>query len=453
MTSSTYRTKSSTFLFASLTSALALASVPASASSLTVIKNLCYSGTSCTGSGGTAGGQGIIPDGSGNYFGLTSGGGVYGHGQAFKLKKGSGGTYSYVPIYDFCPSSGCADGSIPTGKLIIDTNGNLYGVTAYGGSCSPDANGCGTIFELSPSGVGTTYNLTTLYTFCSTGSTCGDGRNPEGELTYVGDPSSAYDGSSTLFGVTTVGGANTKGTVFKLTGVGGTPSESVIYDFCPSSGCADGATPKSLIADGSGNLFGNTALGGADGDGDGTNNGVVFELSPSGGSYTQTVLWTFCATTGCTDGITPNNQLVISNTGKLFGTTTWGGANGYGTVFRVTPNGTSSTESVRYSFCSTGGAACTDGANPDGGIVMDSNGDFIGVTPFGGNRFLPGGTIFKLSGTTLTTLYSFCSAGTPCSTDGNLPQATVAVDSSGNVFGTNDNGGSHGGGVVFEFTP
>jgi uncharacterized repeat protein (TIGR03803 family) len=432
-----------------------LALVPSAARAtpvLTVIKSLCYTGTSC--SGGTAGGQELIPDSSGNYFGLTASGGAHGHGQAFKILKLMGGGYSYVPIYDFCPSSGCADGSLPIGRLVLDTNGNLYGVTAEGGSCTPKPTGCGTIFKLSPPGSGTTYLLTTLWTFCSSGSTCPGGVEPGAGLTYAGWPGSAYDGSSTLFGTTDDGGNGTtpSGIAFKLTGAGGTPAVTDIYDFCSASSCTDGAVPDQMVVDGSGNLFGVTHIGGSC-PADPSGCGVAFELSPSGGSFSYTTLWTFCASSGCADGQTPNGQLVITSNGKLVGTSVFGGSADGGTVFRITPNGSSSTETVRYNFCTVGGAACTDGDFPRGGVFQDASGKFYGVTAFGGaNQLAPGGTVWKLSGTTLTTLYSFCPVS-GCA-DGNLPQESVLYDSvSGNLFGTTSLGGANGGGVVFELTP
>lgn len=425
---------------------------------LTVIKSLCYTGTSCPGSVPTAGPQELISDSSGNYFGVTSLAGTHGHGQAFKLLKLMGGGYSYVPIYDFCPSSGCADGSLPTGRLVIDTSGNLYGVTAEGGSCTPKPmSGCGTIFELSPPGTGTTYTLTTLWTFCSSGSTCPGGVEPGAGLTYAGWPGSAYDGSSTLFGTTDDGGNGTspRGIAFKLTGVGGTPALTDIYDFCSASGCTDGSTPDQLLVDGNGNLFGVTRIGGSCPYDPTDGCGTAFELSPSGGGYSFATLWTFCASSGCADGRTPSGQLVITSTGKLVGTSVFGGSADGGTVFRITPNGASSTETVRYNFCTVGGGACTDGDFPRGGVFQDASGKFYGVTAFGGaNQLSPGGTVWKLSGTTLTTLYSFCASPSTNCPDGNLPEASVVYDSvSGNLFGTTEYGGANDAGEVFELTP
>lgn len=437
------------------TAALPLAAVPASASTFSIIKSLCYMGTTCTGSGGTAFPQGLVGDGSNHFFGVAATGGANGKGEVFKLTK-SGSTYLYADIYDFCVGGGsCSDGNGPTGKLIVDSNGVLYGMAENGGpSCTGDANGCGVIYTLTPTGLGpNSYNQAVIYNFCPS-SGCADGKTPASELTYVGDPGSLYDGSSTLYGTTIGGGANSHGAAFKLTGIGGTVTESVIYSFCPGGGnCVDGSQPNNLVADGGGSLYGVTPTGG-----NAHNAGVAYELDPSGGSFTYTTLYTFCGLTNCADGQTPDGQLAINGTGKLYGTTAAGGAQQDGTVFRITPNGTSSTEVVKYDFCSAGGAACTDGALPRGGVVLDSNGDQWGVTPFGGNQLSPGGTIFKLHNTTLTTEYSFCSGGsTPCTSDGNLPQNGVALDSSGNVLGTATYGGANGtgnhGGTVWEFTP
>jgi uncharacterized repeat protein (TIGR03803 family) len=427
---------------------LVLSGQGAQATTLTVLKDLA-SGSQ---------GQQLIEDPSGNFFGLTFSGGANGHGEAFKLAKQSGGGFVFVDIYDFCPGgvgmSGCSDGSGPEGRLILDTSGNLYGATAFGGAgCAPKpSTGCGTIFKLSPSGAGVVYNLNTLWSFCVPGvTTCPLGAAPGGGVTYLGWPGSAYDGTSALFGSTTEGGSNTKGIVYRF--VPGTPSVVDLHDFCGSASCSDGSDPDVPFLDASGNIYGVTHLGGNSCAPDPSGCGLVYEMVPAGGgAYTYSVLYSFCPSTGCADGQTPNGQLVMNAAGtRLFGETTFGGANNGGTVFRVNPS--NSTEVVRYSFCTVGGAACTDGDFPHGGLWQDSSGNLYGTTAFGGaNHLAPGGTVFKLNGTTLTTLYSFCpSAG--CA-DGNLSQEGVVREpTSGDLFGITSAGGANGGGTVFDLTP
>jgi uncharacterized repeat protein (TIGR03803 family) len=425
--------------------ALALPFMTANASAtptLTTLKSFCNTGTPC--SGFSAFPQPMIEDGSGNFFGATAFGGSHGGGNVFEIKK-VGSSYTYTDLYDFCPSASCSDGQAPVDRLVIDTSGNLYGETQYGGT-SPYCNGgCGTIFELSPNGAGSIYALTTLYDFC-VNSSCTDGEYPKGGLTYVGAPGSSYNGSSALYGTAIHGGSANAGVDFALTNVSSTPAYSVIYNMCSATNCADGAVPTGLIPDGSGNLYGVTAEGGAYPIGA----GIVYELSPAGGgTFTQTVLWTFCATnSSCPDGQFPDGPLVMSSSGKLFGTTHYGGSNGEGTVFRVTPAGTSSTETVRYSFCSL--SSCTDGSIPvNGGLALDGSGNVYGTTSQGGayNQ----GSIYKLTSTTLTTLYSFCP--TPGCTDGADPEGGVALDASGNVFGQTNYSGAYNGGSMFKLTP
>jgi uncharacterized repeat protein (TIGR03803 family) len=424
---------------------------------LTVIHSFCATPANCP--SGSADAQQLLRDSSGAYYGLTASGGAYGHGQAFKLTP-SGGSYTFTSIYDFCSGGTvCSDGSSPEGRLIEDSSGNLYGMTAFGGTvsgvgCTVKPDGCGTIFELSPPMSGVTYTINTLWKFCSTGSTCPGGVTPGGGLTYSGWPSSLYNGSAALFGTTTDGGANSGGLVFKLTGVGGTPALTDLYDFCSAASCADGSIPDVPVIDsGSGTIYGVTHAGGTCPP-DLSGCGVAWALTPTGMStYSYATLWNFCTSTGCADGQNPNGQLLINSTGKLLGATVFGGADDGGVAFRITPAGAMSTESVRYNFCSVGGGACTDGDFPHGGEWPGTGNNLYGTTAFGGaNQKVPGGTVWKLNGTTLTTLYSFCpSAG--CA-DGNLAQEGVVYDTtSGDLLGTTTEGGANGGGVVFDLTP
>jgi uncharacterized repeat protein (TIGR03803 family) len=241
-------------------------------------------------------------------------------------------------------------------------------------------------------------------------------------------------------------------------------TESVLYGFCPQTGtnCTDGQNPfAGLIADASGNLYGTTFGGGSN------SYGAVFKLAPNGdGSYTKSLLYSFCAQSNCTDGEMPQTGLVEDAAGNRYGTTSGGGANcpsesvgtfcNYGTVFELTPGSNGSdTESVLYSFCSqiTSGGTCMDGIAPNG-LIVDAAGNLYGTANAGGAH--GSGTVFKLtpgSGGSYSygVLYSFCSQGS-CE-DGEYPYAGLIEDAAGNLFGTAEYGGGTGGGTVFKLSP
>jgi uncharacterized repeat protein (TIGR03803 family) len=234
-----------------------------------------------------------------------------------------------------------------------------------------------------------------------------------------------------LYGTTSIGGAIGEGTVFKITPAG---TLTTLYSFCAQGGlCTDGAGPwAGLVQATNGYLYGTTYYGGA------YNYGTVFKITPSG---TLTTLYNFCAKTGCTDGKYPRAGLVQATNGDLYGTASEGGANNWGTVFRITPSGTLTT---LYSFCSQSG--CTDGAGPWAGLVQAANGYLYGTTYGGG---FTAGTVFKITPSgTLTTLYNFC-AKTGC-TDGGAPYAGLVQATNGDFYGTTASGGA---GTVFKITP
>ncbi len=338
---------------------------------------------------------GLIEDASGNLYGTTSAGGSSNlWGTVFKLTP-NGSSYTESVLYNFCSQGGtsCTDGANPVAGLIEDASGNLYGTTANGGanySSSCNEGSCGTVFRLAPNSGGG-FTQTVLYSFCAQGGTgCTDGANPLAGL--------VEDASGNLYGTTWQGGATipdgdrttTGGTVFELAPNGnGGYSESVLYTFCSQSGCADGEWPTAgLIEDTSGNLYGTTSAGGATitVSGNTTTGGTVFKLTPKGdGSYSETVLYSFCSQSGCTDGLWPTSSLIEDASGNLYGTTTAGGGINDGTVFKLTPNGDGGySESVLYSFCAQGGTTCTDGDEPSSGLIQDASGNLYGTTFDGG---------------------------------------------------------------------
>jgi uncharacterized repeat protein (TIGR03803 family) len=212
-------------------------------------------------------------------------------------------------------------------------------------------------------------------------------------------------------------------------------TETVIYSFCPTGGwCAGGAHPYTgVIADSAGNLYGVTYYGGT---GVG---GIAFKVTPSG---QESLLYNF--TREPYNGWQSQSQLIPDKQGNLYGTTSKGGTNSIhfytcdGTAFKLSPDGT---ETTLYNF----GAYKTDGAQPGAGLVMDASGNFYGTTFYGGISLY--GTIFRLSPDGVETmLHNFAND----STDGGYPTASLIMDSSGNLYGTTESGGSGGGGTVSE---
>jgi uncharacterized repeat protein (TIGR03803 family) len=218
---------------------------------------------------------------------------------------------SAIAQRDVAPANkpGVSDGNGPYAGVIFDQVGNLYGTTSAGGNGGCNGLGCGTVFQLKPSGSGWTENV--LYAF-QNGS---DGANPIGGL--------MFDPSGNLYGTTSCLG-NGKSTVFELTPSSGN------WTFALLGG--SGGSTASLIMDPAGNLYGTARTGGAYG------RGSVFKLAPSGGGWTYTSLHDFCADgPPCSDGAQPWGNVILDANGNLYGTATAGRANYYGVVFEITP--------------------------------------------------------------------------------------------------------------------
>jgi uncharacterized repeat protein (TIGR03803 family) len=316
-------------------------------------------------------------------------------------------------LYTFCSLGApqyCNDGAQPTGNLVLDSHGNLYGTTTWGGS---EVAG-GTVFKVTPSGT-----ETVLHGFDGAGGGT-DGYNPY----FAGV---VFDKAGNLYGTTDLGGADRAGTVFELSPTG---TETVLHPFAFNS--AGGTGPLAgVVLDKAGNLYGTTATGGTGNNGSGY--GTVFKLTPAG---TFTVLYSF---TGGTDGCFPQNaSLVLTGNGDLYGTTSGESCSSFGTVFKLTPTGTLK---VLHSFVNDR----TDGLDPKAGLVLKA-GSLYGTTYFGGVN--SNGTVFKvtLSGTE-TVLHSFTGS------DGANPQASVILDAADNIYGTTYYGGAHSLGTVFMLTP
>ena len=271
-----------------------------------------------SGAGTGIGPSGLVADAAGNLYGTAS-------GTVFRLSPNGSGGWQETVLYEF-----------PYGNtmsaLVFDAAGNLYGTTSTGGSnntyCQP-FNGCGVVFELSPSASGT-WTETVLYTF-----TGPDGAIPQSALTF--------DSTGNLYGTTLYGGNLTDcsgsfypggcGVIFKLSPSGGTWTETILHAFKDG---ADGAIPVTAVTlDAAGNVYGGTVAGGTLTDCNGGGCGVIFKLSPGSKGWTETVLHFF---TGGLDGkATEGVPLTFGPDGNLYGTVAQGGTANYGVVFSIAP--------------------------------------------------------------------------------------------------------------------
>ena len=304
-------------------------------------------------------------------------------------------TATPVP-YTVLHSFNGSNGQNPYAELVGDDAGNWYGTTVNGGT-----NSKGTIFKISATGV-----QTVLHSFDG-----GDGAYPVAGL--VGD------GVGNWYGTTQNGGINDSGTVFKIDRAG---SQFVLHSF--SGG--DGGIPYArLLGDGAGNWYGTTERGGT------YNMGTIFKISAAG---VQTVLHSFA---GGSDGKTPSAGLVNDGAGNLYGTALQGGANGYGTVFKID---TAGVQSVLHSF------NIADGAYPQAELVGDGAGNWYGTTGAGGGA-LGYGAVFKISSAGVySVLHSFSNG------DGSFLYGRLVGDGAGNWYGTTMQGGANNLGTVFKIS-
>ena len=255
--------------------------------------------------------------------------------------------------------------------------------------------------------------LTVLHSFTGT-----DGRNPYAALVQ------ATNGM--LYGTAQQGGANSSGTVFKIT-TGG--ALTTLYNFCPVAGCADGSFPKAGLVQAQNGTFYGTTSGGF---------GTIFKMTAGG---TLSTLYTVCSLSSCTDGETPTAGLIQGSNGALYGTTFAGVAHNNGTAFDISTSGVLTTV---YNFCSQ--SSCKDGASPEAGLIQGTDNNFYGTTYYGGT-FTYYGTLFKISPTeTFTSLHSFDG------TDGDEPIGGLLQATDGNFYGTTQTDGANGYGTVFRIT-
>ena len=349
------------------------------------------------------------------------------------------------------------------------------------------------------------YTEKVLYSFCSA-SACADGQNP---TTIFRDPSGTLYGSNesgvvfsltkvrrkwkfktlrvlsgkngsfplgplmmdvsgNLYGGTIAGGTHGQGTAYELTPATGKWTVTVLHQFCADGGsqCTDGAEPyggltyagaaSGALYDGVSPLYGTTRIGG----GNNTNSGTVFQLTPPGTKWKEAVLYSFCSVLGCTDGELNQDPLIADEAGNLYGATVAGGAHEGGAIVKLTPNRrkTKWTESVLHDLvCQPGPGNCPDGQDIDGAMIFDSSGNLFGVAQNGGSGPNCGlsqgcGALVQIaSGGSYSVLYNFCGQSN-CS-DGTGPRAGMIMDGSGHLFGVTESGGGGGGssGTVFEW--
>jgi uncharacterized repeat protein (TIGR03803 family) len=380
---------------------------------------------------------GVTVDRAGNLYGTAYQGGKltcdapWGCGEIYLLKH-AGSNWVFHPLYSFTWGT---DGKWPASRIVFGPDGALYGSTYEGGGDQCGDAGCGTVFKVQPPAafcrsVSCPWPETVLYAFNG---------DSDGYWPWAGGDLH-FDQSGNIYGTTpyTTYGSNVYGVVYELTRSGSGYTESVLHAFSNS----DGSQPLAgVISDTAGNLYGTTVAGGL------FASGTVFELTyVEGVGWTEIVLHNF--TLSGNDGGSPYAGLISDQAGNLYGATYLGGPQGGGAVFELSPGSGGWTFNVLYTFT-------TGGCGPQSSLTMDAAGNLYGATLCGGaNHF---GSIFKLAlvngAWTYTSLHDFAGA------DGDNPVG-VTLDGSGNLYGATIYGGNYSGlcqhdgcGVVWEITP
>jgi uncharacterized repeat protein (TIGR03803 family) len=376
--------------------------------------------------------NGVTVAGPGVLYGTTFEGGMYGGGVAFKLTQ-RGSAWTLNPLWEF---TGGSDGASPFASVTVGPNGALYGTTFLGGTGNCTSGGCGTVYEVQPPATTCKtaicyWNETVLHSFQAEAN---DGQFPESVIP-------AFDHAGNLYGTTQDGGAYGAGILWELSPSAGGWTESVPHSF--QNNGIDGWQPKfGVILDPAGNLYGTTWYGGT------LEGGTVYELSPSGGTWTENILYNFPLTS--TGYSAYPEGLVMDPSGNLYGTLTESGV-ANASVLELTPSDGSWNLSTLYIFSNR---SCYPGS-----IARDAAGNLYGSCNEGGAYGY--GWVFKLTNSggswTLTDLYDFTGQS-----DGGYPAGAVVLDSSGNLYGGTAMGGnlsdcieynSVGCGTVWEITP
>jgi len=357
-------------------------------------------------------------DNAGNIYGTTVLGGDFGSGTVFQLSRTPNG-WVHTVLYSF---TGGADGDEPYKGVTIDRRGNLYGTAVTGGAGSCEG-GCGVVYKLTNNGG--TWTQTVVHAF--TGGT--DGSGPGARVTV--------DQDGNLYGMAPTGGEFGLGTIYKIRRIPqGGWNFSVLHTFTGGRDGATGSAGRMILRDG--RLYGAVTVGGRFG------SGIVFKLNPAGvGERDLRVLYSF---RGQPDGSFPYGAIIFDQAGNIYGTTYYGGVNGIGSVYKLSPQPSGEwAEEVLYSFHEG-----RDGNSPISNLVFDAVGNLYGTTSEGG---LGSGTIFKLSPDaaghwTETVVHAF--AGPP---DGGFAYNGMVVDTLGNFYGATVHGGENDDGSVYQFRP
>ncbi|QMU28764.1 choice-of-anchor tandem repeat GloVer-containing protein [Adhaeribacter radiodurans] len=368
--------------------------IQSNGSGFTVQKTFAKSGHSPTGD--------LIKASDGNFYGMNSSGGTYDYGNIFKISSSG----MLTSLHSF---NGLLEGGNPRGSLVQGTDGNFYGMTRDGGT-----NGRGTIFRITPDGT-----FIVLHSFSLTT----EGGNPYGSLIQGAD--------GDFYGLTSRGGLygnNTPyigyGTVFKIT------LEGTLTVLRHLDQANDGSNPRgSLIQGDDGNFYGMTSAGGT------YRSGTIFRISPIGTFSVRRHL------NPITDGAVANvNNLIKASDGNFYGMLYQGGTYGYGTIFKLTPRGIFTVLKHLNMI--------PDGGWPNGSLVQNIDGNFYGMTSYGGTyRF---GTIFKITlGGTYTVLKNLNALP-----DGKYARGSLTRNNNdGNFYGMTYAGGNNSLGTIFKITP
>ncbi|OAI43434.1 hypothetical protein AYO41_00045 [Verrucomicrobia bacterium SCGC AG-212-E04] len=366
-----------------------------------------------TGSGVTNRGAfpsaGLLLGPNGNFFGTTQVGGLVGGGTVFTMTPAG----VLTTLVDFSYNGAVNRGATPFAPLVLGSDGNFYGSTAEGGS-----SGAGTIFQMTPGGA-----LTTLIDFTFNGAS-NRGAYPHGPLVRSG---------TDFYGTTSAGGTGGFGTVFRVTSAG---ALTTLADFTGNGPGARGGSPESgLVLAGDGNYYGTTRFGGN------SDRGTFFRITPGG---ILTTLVDFTGNGAGNRGTYPSATLVAGTGGNLFGTTSYGGANDRGTIFQVSTAGALTTL-VELTYDATGNR----GAQPYATLTLAADGSFFGTTAGGGANLY--GTVFQLAPDGLvTTLVEFSGAG--AGNRGANPSAPLAF-AGGSYYGSTTRGGADDNGTLFQMSP
>ena len=356
-------------------------------------------------------------DSAGNIYGTTVLGGDFGSGTVFQLTPTPNG-WVHTVLYSF---TGGVDGGEPYKGVTLDRDGNLYGTAVTGGSGNCEG-GCGVIYKLTNRKG--TWTQKVVHAF--TGGD--DGSGPGSRVTV--------DRAGNVYGMTPTGGAYGLGTIYQIRPPStGALTFKVIHAFTGGADGSNGSAGRMILRDG--RLYGAATTGGNQG------SGVVFELTPKAfGEWNFKTIYTF---QGQPDGSFPYGALLFDPSGNIYGTTYYGGANGIGAVYELSPQPVGEwTEDLIYSF-----QQGPDGNSPISNLVFDKAGNLYGTTSEGG---LGSGTIFKLSPVggnwTETVVHAF--EGPP---DGGFAYNGMVVDVFGNFYGATVHGGENNDGSVYKFTP